>query len=92
VKEYDVILAAPVRESLLELEFEVGDELMRAIWDGLRRSDARTAELAGGLMRREIDGYFIDYRNLKHSEMKALDVEAGHLVANIAPVSRGFPD
>lgn len=92
MREYNVVLGAPARESLLELEFEVRSELMHAIWDGLRQSDARTAGLAGGLMRREIYGYFIDYRNLKDSEMKTLDIEAGHLVANIAPVLRGFPD
>jgi hypothetical protein len=92
VKEYDVVLAASVHESLIELEFEVRDELMYAIWDGLMQRDTRTAELVEGLMRRVIDGYFVDYRNLRDSETKSLDIRTGYLIVNIAPASKGFPD
>ena len=87
MKQYEIVLATDVRESLLEIEREECRLLMQAIGDELRMRDARTANFPGGVwLRKEISGYYVDYRVFTDAEKKRFDAESGHLIVRITSV------
>lgn len=92
MKDYDVVLAASARAFLLELEREERESLMRAIWEELRPDISPAVGVTDKIRRREICGYYVDYRNLQDTEKKRFDLRNGKLLVTITPVVRHFWD
>ncbi len=90
MRDYEILLAARARETLLELEWEEREGLMLETSDELKQDLANTGS-STQLRRRLIDSYMIDYRHLSHEECKKRDLHAGTLIVNITPVTRGWP-
>jgi hypothetical protein len=89
VNDFDIVPSAAVREALLELAYERRRRLMHAIFSELSPAGAQTK--LREIRRREIDGYFVDYRSLNSDEAQQFKLRSGHLIVRIAPVSKGIP-
>lgn len=90
MSDFDVVLSPEAREFLLELEPEERRRLVLAMLDELKLDAAPIANVKGRVLRRELYGYYVDYRDLQADEKRRFKVRSGKFIYGISLVTRRF--